>query len=82
MIIGRISWLDQRQHRQLRRRLLDRGRVEKMRWRRSCADTVMDLDTGKKHSRHPGMDYSQLARADRDRADLSGVEKVAAAPRN
>ena len=50
--------------------------VEKMRWATKWgADTVMDSEHRKKHSRHARMDHSQLARADRHCAYLSGARE-------
>ena len=50
--------------------------VEKMRWATKWgADTVMDLQHRQEHSRHPRMDHSQLASADRHRPDLPSARK-------
>ena len=67
---------DQRQHRQQRRGVVDRGRS-----RKDALGHQMGRRHGdgsfhrQKHSRHPGMDHSQFARPDRHRADLSGAGK-------
>ena len=50
--------------------------VEKMRWSIRCgSDTVMDLSTGKNIHATREWIHSQLAGADRNRADLSGAGK-------
>ena len=50
--------------------------VDKLRWATLWgADTVMDLSTGEEHPRDARVDPPQLARADRDGADLPGARE-------
>ena len=67
---------DQREHRQQRRGVVDRGRS-----RENALGDEMGRRHGdgsvhrKKHSRHARMDHPQLSRADRNCADLPGARK-------
>jgi hypothetical protein len=56
--------------------------VEKLRWATLWgADTVMDLSTGKEHSRDSRVDHPEQRRADWDGADLPGARKVGGRPK-